>query len=123
QNRLVCSLKRLCLQFATATVANNQDEREARERVMAQYPDTPKGKLLGLRTFTDAYIPALKENKGFHHIGQGRHQATQQGDLPPTTAGDHDWQSRNEGDSAERCANRLTPALSAKHTFRDSPKY
>ncbi|WP_227788727.1 hypothetical protein [Nodularia sp. LEGE 04288] len=107
-----------------ATVANNQDEREARERVMAQYPDTPKGKLLGLRTFTDAYIPALKENKGFHHIGQERHQATQQGDLPPTTEGDHDWQSRNEGDSAERCAggNRLTPALSAKHTFRYSPK-
>jgi hypothetical protein len=53
-----------------ASVANNQDEREARERVMAQYPDTAKGNLLGLRAFTDAYIPALKENKGFKHIGQ-----------------------------------------------------
>lgn len=37
---------------------------------MAQYPDTAKGNLLGLRAFTDAYIPALKENKGFKHIGQ-----------------------------------------------------
>lgn len=53
-----------------ASVANNQDEREARERVMAQYPDTAKGNLLGLRAFTDAYIPALKENRGFKHIGR-----------------------------------------------------
>jgi hypothetical protein len=37
---------------------------------MAQYPNTPKGRLLGLRAFTDAYISALKENKGFQHIGQ-----------------------------------------------------
>jgi hypothetical protein len=53
-----------------ASVANNQDEREARARVMAQYPPTLKGRLLGLKTFTQAYISAVKENKGCKHIGQ-----------------------------------------------------
>jgi hypothetical protein len=53
-----------------ASVANNQNEREARSRVMAQYPPTAKGRLLGLKAFADAYILALKENKGFQHIGQ-----------------------------------------------------
>nr|WP_236117274.1 hypothetical protein [Hassalia byssoidea] len=73
-----------------ASVANNQDEREARERVMAQYPNTPKGNLLGLRTFTDAYIPALKENRGFQHIGREIHQTPALGDWlrPAVSPGD-----------------------------------
>jgi hypothetical protein len=53
-----------------ASVANNQDEREARARVMMQYPPTLKGRLLGLKAFADEYIPALREGKGFDHIGQ-----------------------------------------------------
>ena len=54
-----------------ASVANNQDEREARDRVMAHYSLTSKGRLLGLKAFADEYIPALREGKGFSHIGQG----------------------------------------------------
>ena len=54
-----------------ASVANNQDEREARDRIMTHYPLTPKGRLLGLKAFADEYIPALREGKGFSHIGQG----------------------------------------------------
>jgi hypothetical protein len=53
-----------------SSVANNQDEREARERVLNQYPATTKGRLLGLKAFTNAYIQALKEGKGFKDIGQ-----------------------------------------------------
>jgi hypothetical protein len=52
-----------------ASVANNQDEREARDRVMARYPATAKGRLLGLKAFADEYIPALREGKGLAHIG------------------------------------------------------
>lgn len=59
-----------------ASVANNQDEREARDRVMAHYPPTSKGRLLGLKAFADEYIPALREGKGFSHIGQGLSAAT-----------------------------------------------
>lgn len=68
-----------------ASVANNQDEREARERVMAQYPNTAKGNLLGLRAFTDAYIPALKQNRGFQDIGREIHQTAALRDWPRPT--------------------------------------
>lgn len=53
-----------------ASVANEQSEKAARNRVMARYPHTLKGMLQGLRHFTNEYIPALKEGKGFDHIGR-----------------------------------------------------
>lgn len=53
-----------------ASVANNQNEKEARDRIMAQYPPTLKGQLQGLKHFTQEYIAAVKEGKGFDHIGQ-----------------------------------------------------
>ena len=53
-----------------ASIANNQNEREARDRIMAKYPPTLKGKLQGLKHFTQEYIPAVKEGKGFSHIGR-----------------------------------------------------
>lgn len=53
-----------------ASVANNQNEQAARTRIMAKYPRTLKGMLQGLKHFTDEYIPALKEGKGFEHIGR-----------------------------------------------------
>lgn len=56
-------------EMTLASVANNQDEQAARDRVMSKYPDTLIGKLEGLGEFTEAYIPALKENQGFNHIG------------------------------------------------------
>ncbi|MGL4619108.1 MAG: hypothetical protein ACRCZS_08625 [Chroococcidiopsis sp.] len=52
-----------------ASVANNQDEQMARNRVMAKYPDTALGRLQGLAEFTQAYIPALKEGTGLKQIG------------------------------------------------------
>jgi hypothetical protein len=98
-----------------ASVANNHDEREARERVMAQYPDTAKGNLLGLRAFTDAYIPALKENRGFKHIGKEIDQTPVLRDwLHPAVSpadslhqsgaslqGEGDRQDNNDGQQAE----------------------
>jgi hypothetical protein len=52
-----------------ASLANNQEERRARRRVLAQYPPDVKGQLMGLAEFTRLYIPALREGKGFEHIG------------------------------------------------------
>jgi hypothetical protein len=80
-----------------ASVANNQDEREARDRVMAQYSLTPKGRLMGLKAFADEYIPALREGKGFSHIGQGLSVAQsgrspQQEDYPSDPV-EHDQRS------------------------------
>lgn len=80
-----------------ASVANNQDEREARDRVMAHYPPTSKGRLLGLKAFSDEYIPALWEGKGFSHIGQGlsveqSRRSPQQKDYPSGPA-EHDQYS------------------------------
>ena len=58
-------------EMTLASVANNQDEQAARDRVFSHYPDTLVGKMEALGAFTEAYIPALKENQGFAHIGQG----------------------------------------------------
>jgi hypothetical protein len=53
-----------------ASVANNQEEQAARRRIMAKHPDTVMGRLAGLKEFADAYAPAIKEGKGFSHIGR-----------------------------------------------------
>ena len=53
-----------------ASLANNQEERKARARVLEQYPHTPKGQIYGLATFARDYISAVKDNQGFEHIGR-----------------------------------------------------
>jgi hypothetical protein len=53
-----------------ASIANNQNEKSARDRIMARYPRTLKGMLSGLKHFTEEYISAVKEGKGFEHIGR-----------------------------------------------------
>jgi hypothetical protein len=52
-----------------SSVANSQDEQAARARVMEHYPDTLMGRLEGLVDFTWQYIPALKDRRGFAHVG------------------------------------------------------
>jgi hypothetical protein len=53
-----------------ASLANNQEERKARARVLQEYPSTSKGQILGLADFTRQYIPALKDSQGFQQIGK-----------------------------------------------------
>jgi hypothetical protein len=53
-----------------ASIANNQNEKSARDRIMAIYPRTLKGMLSGLKHFTEEYISAVKEGQGFEHIGR-----------------------------------------------------
>jgi GTPase SAR1 family protein len=52
-----------------ASLANNQEERKARQRVLQKHPANTRGQIYGLAEFTQQYIPALKDNKGFEHIG------------------------------------------------------
>jgi len=54
-----------------ASVANNLQEKEARDRLFAQYPSTLKGRLQALKQFTQDYVAALKDGKGFDSIGRG----------------------------------------------------
>ncbi len=56
-------------EMVLATVANNQPEQQARERIMAEYPATLKGQLLALKEFTSAYVKALKEGLSLSEIG------------------------------------------------------
>lgn len=53
-----------------ASVANNLQEKEARDRLFAQYPSTLKGRLQALKQFTQDYVAALKDGKGFDSIGR-----------------------------------------------------
>ena len=71
-----------------ASIANNQNEKEARDRIMAQYPPTLKGQLQGLKHFTQEYIAAVKEGKGFDHIGQNLEIATLAANAQPKVASD-----------------------------------
>lgn len=48
-------------EMVLATVANNQSEQKARERIMAQYSSDLKGQLLALKEFTGYYVKAIKE--------------------------------------------------------------
>lgn len=57
-------------EMVLASLANNQEERRARQRVLAQYPNDVKGQLMGLAHFTREYIPALKDGRGFEEIGK-----------------------------------------------------
>ena len=51
-----------------ATVASGEDERAARDRALAQFPNTESGRIRGLATFTPSYIAALKEGNRFAQI-------------------------------------------------------
>ncbi|HEY9853876.1 MAG TPA: hypothetical protein V6D28_30685 [Leptolyngbyaceae cyanobacterium] len=57
-------------EMVLASVANNQTELMARARVMAQYPDTLKGRLLALKQFTSEYVQAIKEGRSLTNIGK-----------------------------------------------------
>jgi hypothetical protein len=56
-------------EMVLASLANNQEERRARRRVLAQFKSDVKGQLKGLAEFTRQYIPALKDGRGFEGIG------------------------------------------------------
>ncbi len=53
-----------------ASVANNPAEQAARDRIMAQYPNTMRGQLLALKQFTSEYVAAIKEGRFLATIGQ-----------------------------------------------------
>ena len=50
-------------EMTLAAVATNQEERRARRKILARYPNTLKGQLQGLQAFTKVFVTALKENK------------------------------------------------------------
>jgi predicted transcriptional regulator len=66
-----------------ASVANNLQEKEARDRLFAQYPSTLKGRLQALKQFTQDYVAALKDGKGFDSIG--RSDSEKASSTPDTT--------------------------------------
>jgi len=57
-------------EMTLASVANSQAEQTARAQIAKQYPNTLKGRLLGLKHFTDEYVVALKEKLPMSTIGQ-----------------------------------------------------
>ncbi|MBE9124733.1 MULTISPECIES: hypothetical protein [unclassified Coleofasciculus] len=57
-------------EMTLACVANHNEEKAARQRVLVQYPNDLIGQLKGLQAFTQAYIPALKDGRGFKHLGR-----------------------------------------------------
>ncbi len=52
-----------------AVLANSQDEKAARQRVLDAYPSDLKGQLEGLKAFTQEYISALRGYKSLKAIG------------------------------------------------------
>ena len=54
-----------------AAVANSPAELKARERVMANYPHNMRGKMLGLRDFSEQYVRAIRSGLGMSKIIQG----------------------------------------------------
>lgn len=46
-----------------ASIANNQEERKTRAKILALYPDTVKGKIYGLKKFTDEYVFGLNQKQ------------------------------------------------------------
>lgn len=53
-----------------ATVANNPAELQARARVLAHYPPSLRGQMLGLKQFTQDYVQALQQGTHFEDIGR-----------------------------------------------------
>ncbi len=51
-----------------AAVANSPSELKARERVMASYPNNLRGKMLGLRHFSEKYINAIRSGVAMSSI-------------------------------------------------------
>jgi hypothetical protein len=52
-----------------AALANGEDEKLARQRVLAQYPQTQRGYLSGLSHFTREYVMAMRGSKRLREIG------------------------------------------------------
>ncbi len=52
-----------------AAVANSPSELEARDRVMANYPDNLRGQMLGLRDFSEQYVSAIRSGSEISNIG------------------------------------------------------
>ena len=52
-----------------AVLANGEDEKAARERILNNYPQNLKGQLAGLQFFTKEYISALRGYKSLQSIG------------------------------------------------------
>lgn len=57
-------------EMVLASVANNHDEVAARNRIMAYYPNTMKGKLLAMNQFSQELCTAFKEGASLKTIGQ-----------------------------------------------------
>ena len=53
-----------------AAVANSPAELQARERVMASYPQNLRGRMLGLRDFSEQYVSAIRAGVGMSGIGR-----------------------------------------------------
>jgi hypothetical protein len=60
-----------------AALANNDEEKLARERMMARYPQTQRGYLEGLKHFTDEYQAALLGTQSMKQIGLTDYQKHQ----------------------------------------------
>jgi hypothetical protein len=60
-----------------AALANNQDEKAARTRIMGQYPKTERGYLLGLKEFTEAYTQCLAGSRRLQDVGLTDYQKHQ----------------------------------------------
>jgi hypothetical protein len=52
-----------------AALANGEDEKLARQRILSQYPQTQRGYLLGLSHFTQEYVMAMRGSKRLREIG------------------------------------------------------
>ncbi len=55
--------------LAVAALANEEDEKMARNRVLMQYPQTERGYLAGLSAFSKEYVAALRGSQPMQDIG------------------------------------------------------
>lgn len=55
-----------------AALANSEDEKAARRRILSRYPNTLRGHLAGLKHFSDEYLFALKSGIPIQQIGLGK---------------------------------------------------
>ncbi|MCU0567059.1 MAG: hypothetical protein MUF49_10730 [Oculatellaceae cyanobacterium Prado106] len=61
-----------------AALANGEDEKLARQRILSQYPQTQRGYVLGLSQFTQEYIQAMRGSKRLQDIGLNDFERFQQ---------------------------------------------
>lgn len=68
-------------EMTLATVANNQAELNARDRVMSAYPDTMRGRMLGLKQFSAEYVEAIKQGLDLERIGRNHTPTTEREEV------------------------------------------